>query len=286
MGIIIPKTLEVTKWKGLHLFHAGMSNCSQRVRMMLEEKQLPWISHEMNMAKDENLSDWYQGINPNGVVPTLIHDGTVIIESTDILEYLDQQFSGPAATPSFMQGEGLDSEHLHSLITLVNDTQIHLKTLSFEYLFKPMAKKNPRQLETLKQKLRNQDLLKFHQQFSSKQGLGDKRVSHSVVSMHLALQQLEQYLGKNNWLAGERFSIADMAWIVNVHRLGLMHFPLGAYPKLSHWFSRMQQRPSYQQALVQYEPKPALLIVRLYAWFRANFGASSFKQAQLMPNNL
>jgi len=285
MGIIIPKTREVTEWKGLHLFHVGMSNCSQRVRMMLEEKQLPWTSHLVNIPKDENLSDWYQGINPNGVVPTLIHDGKVIIESTDILEYLDQQFPGHDGAPSLMQGDGIDNDQRDALIALVNETQIHIKTLSFEYLFKPMAKKNRRQLETLEKKLLNQDLLNFHKQFSSKQGLGDARVRHSISSMHSALYRLELSLCDNSWLAGERLSIVDIAWLVNLHRLQLMHFPLAGYPKLGQWIKHIKQRPSYQQALVQYEPKPVLRIVGLYAWFRAHFGAGSFKRADVAFNN-
>jgi len=285
MGIIIPTTKEVTEWSGLHLFHVGMSNCSQRVRMMLEEKQLPWTSHLVNIPKDENLSDWYQGINPNGVVPTLIHDGTVIIESTDILEYLDQQFSGRGSAHSLMQGDGIDKDRRDRLIALVNETQIHIKTLSFEYLFKPMAKKTQRQLEHLEKKLLNRDLLKFHKQFSSKQGLGDEKVRHSIGSMHKALQQLEKCLKDNVWLAGEGFSIADIAWTVNLHRLQLMHFPLDDYPQINRWFSHIKQRASYQRALVQYEPKPVLRIVRLYAWFRAHFGTSSFKRAYLEFQN-
>ena len=35
--VVEPETTEVKNWQGLHLFHFGMSNCSQRVRIMLEE---------------------------------------------------------------------------------------------------------------------------------------------------------------------------------------------------------------------------------------------------------
>jgi Glutathione S-transferase, N-terminal domain len=39
-------------------------------------------------------------LNPNGVVPTLVHDGRVIIESTLIIEYLDESFPDPPLMPS------------------------------------------------------------------------------------------------------------------------------------------------------------------------------------------
>ena len=87
MPEIIPTNQEVLSFRGLHLYHYGMSNCSQRVRMVLEEKGLPWTSHHLDLARNEHATPAYQGINPNGVVPTLVHDGKVIIESVDIKRF-------------------------------------------------------------------------------------------------------------------------------------------------------------------------------------------------------
>ncbi|NIB40481.1 glutathione S-transferase family protein [Pseudomaricurvus alkylphenolicus] len=276
MAVIEPQTLEVKEWTGLHLMHYGMSNCSQRVRIMLEEKGLTWNSRIIDIPKEENLTDWYQGINPNGVVPTLVHDGKVIIESTDILEYLDEQF--PGSCGSLTNGDGLQHNTLKAMIARANSAQTQIKLLSFEYLFKPMAKKNRKQLATLEQKLRNQELLAFHQRFSSKSGVATGELLNNICVMHEHLHTLEQQLSQNSWLAGNRFSIADIAWIVNIHRLELMHFPLDRYPHLVSWTARMKSRPSYRKALVDYQP-PAIGIVRCYAWFRSRFGRASFRHA-------
>ena len=43
--IVDPTNKSVTELRGLHLFHADISNCSMRVRMALAEKGLPWTSH-------------------------------------------------------------------------------------------------------------------------------------------------------------------------------------------------------------------------------------------------
>lgn len=51
MGVIVPENKEVAKLKGLHLYHFGLSQCSQRVRICLEEKGLPWVSHHLNLGK-------------------------------------------------------------------------------------------------------------------------------------------------------------------------------------------------------------------------------------------
>lgn len=276
MAFIIPETKEVTTWRGLHLFHFGMSNCSQRVRIMLEEKGLEWTSHYVDIPKGDNLTEFYQGINPNGVVPTLVHDGRVIIESTDILAYLDTLDS---ARPGLFDGPDIDDHLRDQLIERANEAQTHIKVLSFEYLFKPIAKKSRSELEELDSKLRNRELLEFHRRFSSKEGLAPETLWQSICTMHEHLHCLDVNLQANAWLAGNSFSIADIAWIVNVHRLQLMHFPMDDYPSVLAWSNALRARPSYVSALKRYEPSAALGVVRFYSWIRANFGSRAFSHA-------
>lgn len=77
---------DITALKGLHLFHAGISNCSMRVRLVLEEKGLEWVSHEIDLGHQESNQSWYMAINPKGLVPSIVHDGVVVTESNDIME--------------------------------------------------------------------------------------------------------------------------------------------------------------------------------------------------------
>jgi hypothetical protein len=93
--IVTPTNNSVTELTGLHLYHADMSNCSMRVRMVLKEKNLPWTSHHLDLRKKEAVTPEYFGIHPQGLVPTLVHDGVVHIESNDIIEYLDATFPDP-----------------------------------------------------------------------------------------------------------------------------------------------------------------------------------------------
>ena len=128
-------------------------------------------------------------------------------------------------------------------------------------------------------KLRNRELLEFHQRFNAKDGFTREDLWHSICGMHEYLAYLELRLSLHPWLAGERISIADVAWIVNVHRLHLMHFPLDRYPALETWYARMRRRPSYERALKAFEPGAAVGVVRIYSWLRANFGAAAFAHA-------
>ena len=71
----------------LELYHAGLTSCSKKSRLCLREKDLPYRSHYLSLNKFEHHDPGYLKLNPNGLVPTLVHNGTVIIESGVINEY-------------------------------------------------------------------------------------------------------------------------------------------------------------------------------------------------------
>ena len=72
----------------LELYNRGTSTCSQKVRISLAEKNLDYVDRQVNNMVNENLSPEYLKLNPNGVVPTLVHDGNVILETADSLRPL------------------------------------------------------------------------------------------------------------------------------------------------------------------------------------------------------
>lgn len=64
------------------LYHHGSSICVAKVRFALDEKGLKWDGVYIDILKGEQFDPEYLKLNPKGVVPTLVHDGTVIPEST------------------------------------------------------------------------------------------------------------------------------------------------------------------------------------------------------------
>ena len=84
----------------LELYHNALSSCSQKVRLVLAEKGLDFESRDVNLVTGEQHAPDYVKLNPNHVVPTLVHDGRVLIESSLINEYLEDAFPKPALWPA------------------------------------------------------------------------------------------------------------------------------------------------------------------------------------------
>ena len=109
------RTKEVLQWKGLHLFHFEGSTCSRKCRLVLKIKGLEYEKHHVSLIDRENFTEYFLGINPRGLVPVLVHDGKVIVESNDIISYLDEVV---APTPPLldaayaMQSEREDDLHM------------------------------------------------------------------------------------------------------------------------------------------------------------------------------
>src|ERR1700688_1748595 len=72
------------------LYNAPQSTCSQRVRFVLNAKRIAFSEVKLDLLAGDQLKPDYLALNPNGVVPTLDHDGAVVIDSSVIIEYLDE----------------------------------------------------------------------------------------------------------------------------------------------------------------------------------------------------
>src|SRR5271168_2249590 len=81
------------------LYNAPQSTCSQRVRFVLNAKKLPFSEVKLDLLAGDQLKPDYLALNPNGVVPTLVHDGAIVIDSSVIIEYLDEVVPEASFTP-------------------------------------------------------------------------------------------------------------------------------------------------------------------------------------------
>jgi len=249
MPIIPAGREDLTELKGIHLWHAGMSNCSQRCRITLAELGLEWESHVVNLQKAEHATEEYQQINPNGVIPSLVHDGTVVVNSVDIIAYLDEAFCNGSLRPAEYEAE------IASALEHADKSQTALKYCTFEFIFGGGPQADEETFQKLINGLRSEWLQNFHCEYRA--GFSRERIHDMVGRAHDDLHRRNDVLADGRkWMAGDQFTLADIAWMPNVHRYDVLRWPLERYPHVYEWFEMASARDSYKTALEGWEPKP------------------------------
>lgn len=251
MGVIEPTNASVKGLKGLHLYHYKMSNCSMRVRITLEEKGLKWESHHLDLFTKEHHTPEYFGINPKGLVPTLVHDGVVIVESNDIIDYLDQKFPQPPLRPS----DPTELERMH--YWLERSASIHVKAIKTHIYEKSVAGKmahSREDEESYKELQSDPELLEFHRKSSANEFTEEEFLNAQTI-IDSCFREAEAQFADSEWLAGSSFSLADISWMPLHFTLEKMaKYDFAPFPRVQAWADRISQRESYKRAIVDWCP--------------------------------
>src|SRR3954463_673921 len=212
------KTREVLGWKGVHVLHFMGSSCSQKLRIFLNLKNIPWQSHPVDLPANENFQPWFLGINPRGLVPVLVHDGAVHIESNDIIQYLEARFPTPRLIPA-----GHESE-VAALLQHEDDLHLDLRTLSFRFVFNPPGPPKPAaMLESYAAngtgtvqgaRDREKDIQIEFWQRAAKEGFTDERARASAQKFRAEFDALDKRLAGAPCLMGDALSVLDIAWFI------------------------------------------------------------------------
>lgn len=240
MPEIEPQDQSLKTLIGLHLWHAPMSSCSQRVRIVMAEAGKLFESHLVDLERGEHASEAYQAIHPKGLVPALVDDGRLIVESIDIVQHV----SGPDS--ALMTGI---STHI---LAKADAAQLDLKLLTFEFLFRGAPAKSDDVAQAFQRNHKNAWLTEFYRDFAA--GFDRNRIEQAVIRTRDDFDFLDARLSDGRaFLAGDQMTLEDVAWLPNAHRFDLMGWPFERTPHLAGWFARMRARPSYRAGLVEWE---------------------------------
>lgn len=233
----------------IELYHNDMSTCSQKVRLALAEKGLEWEGHHLNLREGDQQQPAYLKLNPNGVVPTLVDDGTVVIESTVINEFIDDAYPNPPLRPQSAQ-----SRARMRLWTKQLDEGLHAATgvLSTCIAFRHQHFANKSETEIHDYLDRIPDAAKRDRQRENIfKGVESSYLTAALIRFDRLLADMEDTLGNGPWLAGNAFSLADIAYTPYATRLDHLQLaPMWAKrPSVANWYARITDRPSYQIAI-------------------------------------
>lgn len=231
----------------LELYNFPPSTCSLKVRICLAEKNLDWLDHRMESRNGDHLKPEYLKLNPNGVVPTLIHDGNVIIDSSVIMEYLDEVFPQVRLSPETPLGRA----HMRKWLRYFEEVPTPaVRYPSFNRVliggFKRLSK------EEFEAAANARPLRKHFYKRMGQNGFSDEEINKAIEDMGNTVDRMEHALSTGGpWLMGKQYTLADICVAPLIDRmedLGMESLWEENHTQVTDWLQRMKARPAYQKA--------------------------------------
>lgn len=267
-----PKSAIPGVLRGLHLFHFDAAPCAQRVRFVLGEKGLArgreekftavspasaqgeagrWVSRIVSLPKKDHMTQAYAQIHPNMVVPALVHDGTLYLESLDIIEYLDEAFGGTALIPKDSQMRAATMQR----VELAKALHRSVRYVTFHWGLGRLGMLNPQersQLLTLAQQGNDEEkLVDFYDKYSRK-AIPESIYRDHLINLYNAFNEIDAELANGRqFLMSDELTIADPFWAMKILRLMECGYPIEAHHRELHaWYRRICRRPSFQNEVM------------------------------------
>jgi glutathione S-transferase len=245
----------------LALYHNDMSLCAQKVRVCLAEKRLEWENRHLVLRAGEHQAPWYRELNRRAVVPTLIDGERVIPESNVILEYLDEIHPDPPLAPKTPYGRARMRLWTKQLDEDIHDASAAI--LSFGIAFRhqylergELGKKMLEQIPNIFKRERRRDVIE--------RGTDSQHFIVAVQRMVQMLDEMDEALTGHAWLAGDDYTLADVAFTPYLARLEHLNIlgMIGDRRRVRDWYDRCKQRESFQAAIVKWENPDYLTLMQ------------------------
>ena len=225
----------------LELLNNPISTCSQKVRLTLHEKGIAFTDRPVDFRTKEHLTPKYLAINPDGVVPSLLHDDRIILDSSVIMDYLDEGFPDVPLTPPDAYGRAKMRKWLRFIeevptvaIRIPSFNQVflrHRKGLSDDEL---SADTNARTLRRT-----------FYREMG-RDGFSEPRLQESYDRLRETVTRMDEALADREWLCGD-LSLADFCVVPTIDRMRDLGLDViwEEKPHMKRWWAAMQERPAY-----------------------------------------
>lgn len=234
----------------MKLYHGIPSVCSIKVRIALAEIGLEYESVEMNLQAGVQHEPEYLELNPAGVVPTLIDEDLVVLESSLIIEYLDRVYNKGRFMP---RGPAAEVEARHWLLRCI-DIHAAINTLSFSTVMRDsiVSTKSPAEIEEMLAKMPD-PVARMKRKGLFDNGVESGYLRQALLVLARTFKDMDVALAKGDWVSGAEFGISDIALVAYVDRLDRLGFE-GLYndanPRIAEWLERMQARPSFKAEVI------------------------------------
>jgi glutathione S-transferase len=226
------------------LYNAPQSTCSQRVRFVFNGKKIPFGEVKLNLLEGDQLKPDYLKLNPNGVVPTLDHDGEIVTDSTVITEYLDEV--SPAA--SFTPEAPVRRARMRALMHFIDEmpaAAVRVPTFNLAFLpsFQKMSRDDFVAMAESKP-LRREFMLTMGQT-----GFPKAEMDAALSRLRRSYERMDAEIEASGgpWLLGKDISLADVAVmpaLVRMHDLGMPGWL--DLPRVATWFDNIRAHAAFR----------------------------------------
>jgi len=245
----------------LKLYHNAISTCSQKVRLVLAHKSLEFESEEIDLLGGGQHDSEYVKLNPNHVVPTLIHSGEVFIESTLINEYLEDAFPNVP-----MMSTDPASRHAVRMICKRLDEKVHPATGIITFAIGPrtMLLRQPEEVREANINAIPDPARRAARRSVVEHGVKAPEFNSAIDVMLSFMDFINQSLLGKTWLSGDNFGLADAAVLPYVVRLDHLAMTpvIEARPGLMMWYQCVQEMPCYELAVNDWLAPPLVEMFR------------------------
>jgi glutathione S-transferase len=228
------------------LYNAPQSTCSQRVRFVLNAKGLAFDEVKLDLLAGDQLKPEYLALNPNGVVPTLDHDGAVVIDSSVIIEYLDEIAPAPA---NFTPREPVKRAAMRALMRFIDEmpaAAVRVPTFNLAFLPRFAAMSEQEFLAFAESKpLRKEFMLAM-----GRKGFPEKDMQAALGRLRRTYERMDAAIEASGgpWLMGREPTLADVAVMPAIVRMA----DLGQedawqdLPRVARWFDAIRAHPAFK----------------------------------------
>lgn len=236
----------------LEVYYYEDSVCAEKVLMTLSEKGVDdWVPHHVHLFKREQFTPEYLKINPKAQVPTVIHDGEIIRESSIICDYIDDIYPDPSLKPA---GRAAIAQ-MREWIKEEDEFGFEgVASLSFAAIFRARLLEMTdadREAYWAGQTLVDRTL---RQRSCVELGLISPYVTRALAGWERIFAKIEKTLGdRRAWLMGDQLTLAEINFAPMIARLDSMQLLpvwLTERPLTQAWWSNVTGRPSFSVANV------------------------------------
>ena len=228
------------------LYNAPQSTCSQRVRFVLNAKALMFEEKKLDLLAGDQLKPDYLALNPNGVVPTLDHDGKIVVDSSVIIEYLDEVMPVPV---SFTPRDPARRAHMRALMRFIDEmpaAAVRVPTFNLAFLPRFAAMTEEEFLAFAESKpLRKEFMLAM-----GRKGFPQKEMNDAMQRLRRTYERMDAEITKcgGPWLLGQDISLADIAVmpaIVRMNDLG-QDTAWQDLPRVQRWYDAIRAHAAFE----------------------------------------